>query len=274
MCSLTESCIIDSLRLLFAVSLCLMKSSLLGFKYFLQWQSTNFLTCTDVFVVQNQNAYDRKAKLCKELRCMVQDAHTALADLRSRNAEQAFGKALALLENTTPKVIMVMVLMWKPVVKLGLTVKTAPTLHHFGTHNIFSVYATALVLSLMGTPVITKNHPNLEQYHDESFMKQLGPLSCWHMIMKKKWFEKYCSCECFFSFVFSGAWSFHPGCPAVILRACISPDGDWQAWREPYLLIYSSYIDFYSVVIKSKTWMLIWLNFALYYMSGCCVCRC
>lgn len=81
-------------------------------------------------------------------------------------------------------------------VKLRLTIKTAPTLHHFGTHNIFS--ATALVLSLLGRPVITKNHPNLGQFHYESFLKQLGPLSSWHMIMKKKWFDKYCSCECFF----------------------------------------------------------------------------
>ncbi|XP_073335984.1 E3 ubiquitin-protein ligase TTC3 [Pagrus major] len=39
----------------------------------------------------------------KELRSMVQDAHTALADLRSRNAEQAFSQALALLETSTPK---------------------------------------------------------------------------------------------------------------------------------------------------------------------------
>ncbi len=36
---------------------------------------------------------------------MVQDAHNALADLRSRNAEQAFSQALALLETTKPKVM-------------------------------------------------------------------------------------------------------------------------------------------------------------------------
>lgn len=36
---------------------------------------------------------------------MVQDAHTALTDLRSRNAEQAFSQALALLDTSTPKVI-------------------------------------------------------------------------------------------------------------------------------------------------------------------------
>uniref|UniRef100_A0A3B4T8S4 RING-type E3 ubiquitin transferase n=1 Tax=Seriola dumerili TaxID=41447 RepID=A0A3B4T8S4_SERDU len=46
-----------------------------------------------------------KAAICKELRSMVQDAHTALADLRTRNAEQAFSQALVLLETTTPKVI-------------------------------------------------------------------------------------------------------------------------------------------------------------------------
>lgn len=36
---------------------------------------------------------------------MVQDAHTALTDLRSRNAEQAFSQALAIVETNTPKVI-------------------------------------------------------------------------------------------------------------------------------------------------------------------------
>ncbi|XP_056252841.1 E3 ubiquitin-protein ligase TTC3 isoform X1 [Seriola aureovittata] len=46
---------------------------------------------------------DSKAAVCKELRSMVQDAHTALADLRTRNAEQAFSQALVLLETTTPK---------------------------------------------------------------------------------------------------------------------------------------------------------------------------
>lgn len=40
---------------------------------------------------------------------MVQDAHAALTDSRSRNAEQAFSQALALLETCTPKV---MVLLW------------------------------------------------------------------------------------------------------------------------------------------------------------------
>ncbi|XP_063752092.1 E3 ubiquitin-protein ligase TTC3 isoform X2 [Eleginops maclovinus] len=46
-----------------------------------------------------------KAGVCKELKMMVQDAHTALADLRSRNAEQAFRKALVLLETSTAKEI-------------------------------------------------------------------------------------------------------------------------------------------------------------------------
>ncbi|XP_051257776.1 E3 ubiquitin-protein ligase TTC3 isoform X2 [Dicentrarchus labrax] len=44
-----------------------------------------------------------KAAVCRELRSMVQDAHAALTDLRSRNAEQAFSQALALLETSTPK---------------------------------------------------------------------------------------------------------------------------------------------------------------------------
>uniref|UniRef100_H3C3U7 RING-type E3 ubiquitin transferase n=1 Tax=Tetraodon nigroviridis TaxID=99883 RepID=H3C3U7_TETNG len=44
-----------------------------------------------------------KARLCKELSCTVQDAHTALSDLRSANAEQAFRRALALMGTTTPK---------------------------------------------------------------------------------------------------------------------------------------------------------------------------
>ncbi|XP_054482046.1 E3 ubiquitin-protein ligase TTC3 isoform X1 [Anoplopoma fimbria] len=46
---------------------------------------------------------DDKAAVCKELRSMVQDAHAALTDLRSRNAEEAFRKALVLLETSTPK---------------------------------------------------------------------------------------------------------------------------------------------------------------------------
>lgn len=42
--------------------------------------------------------------LCRKLSCLVEDAHTALADLRSHNAEQAFSRALELLETFTPKV--------------------------------------------------------------------------------------------------------------------------------------------------------------------------
>ncbi|XP_034033385.1 E3 ubiquitin-protein ligase TTC3 [Thalassophryne amazonica] len=45
----------------------------------------------------------QKLTVCKELRSLVQDAHTALADLRSRNAEQAFSQALALLETHNSK---------------------------------------------------------------------------------------------------------------------------------------------------------------------------
>ncbi|XP_037543757.1 E3 ubiquitin-protein ligase TTC3 [Nematolebias whitei] len=53
---------------------------------------------------ENQVVVDRsKAELCKELRSLVQDAHSALYDLRSRNAEQAFSQALNLLETVTPK---------------------------------------------------------------------------------------------------------------------------------------------------------------------------
>ena len=44
--------------------------------------------------------------MCKELKSLVEDAHTALADLRNRNAEQAFSQALAILETNTPKVIL------------------------------------------------------------------------------------------------------------------------------------------------------------------------
>lgn len=68
-----------------------------------------------MFSLQNQRVDESKAGVCKELRSMVQDAHTALADLRSRNAEQAFSQALALLETNKPKVIMSLVR--KPVPK-------------------------------------------------------------------------------------------------------------------------------------------------------------
>ncbi|XP_029956961.1 E3 ubiquitin-protein ligase TTC3 isoform X3 [Salarias fasciatus] len=50
-----------------------------------------------------QKETDGKSEVCKKLRSAVQDAHAALVDLRSRNAEQAFSQALALLETTTPK---------------------------------------------------------------------------------------------------------------------------------------------------------------------------
>lgn len=39
---------------------------------------------------------------------MVQDAHAALMDDRSRNAEQAFSRALALLETCSPKVMVLL----------------------------------------------------------------------------------------------------------------------------------------------------------------------
>ncbi|XP_068455847.1 E3 ubiquitin-protein ligase TTC3 [Clinocottus analis] len=51
---------------------------------------------------ENQKVCDKTA-LCNQLKSMVQDAHTALADLRSRNAEEAFRKALVLVETSTPK---------------------------------------------------------------------------------------------------------------------------------------------------------------------------
>nr|XP_019941403.1 PREDICTED: E3 ubiquitin-protein ligase TTC3 [Paralichthys olivaceus] len=54
---------------------------------------------------ENQKVSDSKAAVCKELRSVVHDAHTALADLRSRNAEQAFSQALEILETNTPKAL-------------------------------------------------------------------------------------------------------------------------------------------------------------------------
>lgn len=51
---------------------------------------------------------DGKADRLKEFRSLVEDAHTAMADLRTRNAEQAFSRALALLETVTTKVILVL----------------------------------------------------------------------------------------------------------------------------------------------------------------------
>ncbi|XP_024921263.1 E3 ubiquitin-protein ligase TTC3 isoform X2 [Cynoglossus semilaevis] len=44
-----------------------------------------------------------RASFCKELKSVVEDAYTALTNLCSRNAEQAFSKALAILETNTPK---------------------------------------------------------------------------------------------------------------------------------------------------------------------------
>ncbi|XP_070700307.1 E3 ubiquitin-protein ligase TTC3 [Pempheris klunzingeri] len=51
---------------------------------------------------ETQKVDNSKVSMCTMLRSMVQDAHTALTDLRSRNAEQAFSQALALLETSTP----------------------------------------------------------------------------------------------------------------------------------------------------------------------------
>ncbi|KAK2828692.1 hypothetical protein Q5P01_019726 [Channa striata] len=52
---------------------------------------------------EKQKVADSKAVVCKELRSTVQDAHSALIDLRSRNAEHAFSQALAILETNPPK---------------------------------------------------------------------------------------------------------------------------------------------------------------------------
>ncbi|KAA8586527.1 hypothetical protein FQN60_000363 [Etheostoma spectabile] len=52
---------------------------------------------------ENQKLDDSKVDVCEELRSLVQDGHTALADLRSHNAEQAFRKALAILGTSSPK---------------------------------------------------------------------------------------------------------------------------------------------------------------------------
>ena len=63
------------------------------------------LTHCDMCSAQKLKVAESKAGVCTELRSMVQDAHTALADIRSRNAEQAFSQALAILEAKKPKVI-------------------------------------------------------------------------------------------------------------------------------------------------------------------------
>ncbi|KAM9332192.1 E3 ubiquitin-protein ligase TTC3 isoform 1-T1 [Pholidichthys leucotaenia] len=52
---------------------------------------------------ENQKPTDEKAVVVKEMKSLVEDAYAALADLRSRNAEQMFSRALALLETVTPK---------------------------------------------------------------------------------------------------------------------------------------------------------------------------
>ncbi|XP_076017533.1 E3 ubiquitin-protein ligase TTC3 [Genypterus blacodes] len=52
---------------------------------------------------ESQKVADSKAGVSGALRTLVQDAHVALTDLRSRNAEQAFSQALASVENTAPK---------------------------------------------------------------------------------------------------------------------------------------------------------------------------
>ncbi|KAF6738227.1 E3 ubiquitin-protein ligase TTC3 [Oryzias melastigma] len=46
---------------------------------------------------------NRGKDACKELKSLVEDGHAALYDLRSRNAEQAFSKALTLVETITPE---------------------------------------------------------------------------------------------------------------------------------------------------------------------------
>lgn len=58
--------------------------------------------------VQSQVVVDAKADRLKEFRSLVEDAHTAMADLRTRNAEQAFSRALTFLETVTTKVILVL----------------------------------------------------------------------------------------------------------------------------------------------------------------------
>lgn len=55
--------------------------------------------------MQKQKKGDDKVKQSVEFSRMVQDAHAALTDLRSYDAEQAFRRALVLLETTTPKVV-------------------------------------------------------------------------------------------------------------------------------------------------------------------------
>uniref|UniRef100_A0A3Q3LLN6 RING-type E3 ubiquitin transferase n=1 Tax=Labrus bergylta TaxID=56723 RepID=A0A3Q3LLN6_9LABR len=56
-----------------------------------------------VVVFQKPEVVNVKAAVCKELKSVVHDAHTALTDLRSRNAEQAFSQALVTVEANNPK---------------------------------------------------------------------------------------------------------------------------------------------------------------------------
>lgn len=63
----------------------------------------NSVSKTFKFEDETQKVAHNKASVCKELRSVVQDAHTALADFRSRNAQRAFSQALAILETNAPK---------------------------------------------------------------------------------------------------------------------------------------------------------------------------
>lgn len=57
-----------------------------------------------VLLAQKKVGIKNQEDLCRQLSGLVQEAHTALADLRSHNAQQAFSRALDLLETCTPKV--------------------------------------------------------------------------------------------------------------------------------------------------------------------------
>lgn len=59
-----------------------------------------------VFATQKKKEdTNNRDDVCRQLSCLVQEGHTALVDLRSHNAEQAFGQALDLLETYKPKVM-------------------------------------------------------------------------------------------------------------------------------------------------------------------------
>lgn len=68
----------------------------------------NFLPTGELIVrsAQKPQVSNRGKDACKELKSLVEDGHAALYDLRSRNAEQAFSKALTLVETITPEVIL------------------------------------------------------------------------------------------------------------------------------------------------------------------------